>query len=130
MSDGKYSVDDILNEYSDKESLSGGKRSFGIDSDINIDDLIGGFATGNIDIVKNSISESAYVSEGSYETDNAEPDTDIETAEPREAYADNSDNRDKRYGGDSFSGKYDKLFSGAGKGAEGWETFSLRGLML
>lgn len=103
MSDGKYSVDDILNEYTDKESGDGGKRSFGIDSDINIDDLIGGFATGNIDIVKNSISESAYISDGSYETDNTVQGEEVISAESR--------NRDGRNGGDSFSGKYDKLFS-------------------
>lgn len=108
MSDGKYSVDDILNEYSGKESGDGGKRSFGIDSDINIDDLIGGFATGNIDIVKNSISESAYISDGSYETDNTVQGEDSVSAEPREACGDLADNKD---GGDSFSGKYDKLFS-------------------
>lgn len=105
MSDGKYSVDDILNEYTDKEKLNGGKKSFGIDSDINIDDLIGGFATGNIDIVKNSISESAYISEGSYESDNTVRSEDSESAESREAYGNDRD------GGDSFSGKYDKLFS-------------------
>ncbi|MDE6762887.1 MAG: hypothetical protein K2J73_04335, partial [Oscillospiraceae bacterium] len=108
MSDGKYSVDDILNEYTDRKSGDDGKKSFGIDSDINIDDLIGGFATGNIDIVKNSISESAYISEGSYETDNTEPDSDGEVTESREAYGNGMGSRD---GGDSFSGKYDKLFS-------------------
>lgn len=108
MSDGKYSVDDILNEYTDKEKLNGGKRSFGIDSDINIDDLIGGFATGNIDIVKNSISESAYLSEGSRETDSTVQDPSGETPEYRGAYEDNNGKTD---GSDSFSGKYDKLFS-------------------
>lgn len=108
MSDGKYSVDDILNEYTDKEKLNGGKRSFGIDSDINIDDLIGGFATGNIDIVKNSISESAYLSEGSRETDSTVQASKDETPEYRGAYEDNNGKAD---GGDSFSGKYDKLFS-------------------
>lgn len=108
MSDGKYSVDDILNEYTDKEKLNGGKRSFGIDSDINIDDLIGGFATGNIDIVKNSISKSAYLSEGSRETDSNVQDPNGETPEYRGAYEDNNGKSDSS---DSFSGKYDKLFS-------------------
>ena len=59
MSDGRYSVDDILNEYSDDES----GKSAGADSDINIDDLIGGFASGDMDSVKNSVNEAAYRSE-------------------------------------------------------------------
>lgn len=88
MSDGKYSVDDILNEYTD-----GGRGD--IDSDINIDDLIGGFASGDMDSVNNSVSESAYRSEddrGDY-------------AEPYGAQAGGNGEKD------SFSDKYDRLYS-------------------
>ncbi|MDE6746972.1 MAG: hypothetical protein K2J72_10105, partial [Oscillospiraceae bacterium] len=67
MSDGKYSVDDILNEY------SGSVGTSGANSDINIDDLIGGFASGDMDSVNNSISESAYRSDDDRTGDFAEP---------------------------------------------------------
>ncbi|MDE6599361.1 MAG: hypothetical protein K2K34_04695, partial [Oscillospiraceae bacterium] len=67
MSDGKYSVDDILNEY------SGSVGTSGANSDINIDDLIGGFASGDMDSVNNSISESAYRSEDDRAGDFDEP---------------------------------------------------------
>ena len=107
MSDGRYSVDDILNEYSDDES----GKSAGADSDINIDDLIGGFASGDMDSVKNSVNEAAYRSEeafGSYFD---------ELPEAHEACGGISgsingiNNKDSTVPDDSFSSKYDKLFS-------------------
>ena len=105
MSDGKYSVDDILNEYADDES----GRSAGADSDINIDDLIGGFASGDMDSVKNSVNEAAYRSEDTFGSGFDE------LPEAHEAYGGNSgsiNGRDGRDGADDgFSGKYDKLFS-------------------
>ena len=109
MSDGKYSVDDILNEY------SGSVGTSGANSDINIDDLIGGFASGDMDSVNNSISESAYRSEDDRVGDFAEP------YEAHDNYS--ADSADTAYnvgrtsdkGGerDSFTGKYDKLLSAA-----------------
>ena len=105
MSDGKYSVDDILNEYADDES----GRSAGADSDINIDDLIGGFASGDMDSVKNSVNEAAYRSEDTFGSGFDE------LPEAHEAYGGDSGNindKDGRNGADDgFSGKYDKLFS-------------------
>ncbi|MBD5138515.1 MAG: hypothetical protein HDT24_04305 [Ruminococcus sp.] len=106
MSDGKYSVDDILSEY------SGSVGTSGANSDINIDDLIGGFASGDMDSVNNSISESAYRSEDDRGGDFAEP------YDAHDNYsADTADNAgvtaDKGGERDSFTGKYDRLLSAA-----------------
>ncbi|MBD5146633.1 MAG: hypothetical protein HDT21_12100 [Ruminococcus sp.] len=111
MSDGKYSVDDILNEY------SGSVGTSGANSDINIDDLIGGFASGDMDSVNNSISESAYRSEDDRGGDFAEP------YDAHDNYgADTADNAggtaDKDGERDSFTGKYDRLLSAAANAKE------------
>lgn len=104
MSDGKYSVDDILSEY------SGSVGTSGANSDINIDDLIGGFASGDMDSVNNSISESAYRSEDDRVGDFDEP------YGTHDSYGgDSADNVVSTAAAvgerDSFTGKYDRLLS-------------------
>ena len=107
MSDGKYSVDDILNEYSDDES----GKSAGADSDINIDDLIGGFASGDMDSVKNSVNEAAYRSEEAFGSDFDELPEAHDACGGVSGSINGLNNKDSTVPDDSFSSKYDKLFS-------------------
>lgn len=86
LADGKYSVDDILEEYS-VGSGSDGKP----DSEINIDDIIGGF-------------DSEYSAEAVVHNDNENVPQDLVTEEKAEL----SDDDD---GDDGFSQKYAKLSS-------------------